>query len=229
MRLATTAVGVGLLLGCASSPRPPGSGVEADALDWTTVRTAAVEPAAEPAAPEYESAFEPAAPARWATLALAEDRHRERDQYLVGKMGMIMPEESDLDPGFIGNVAFGRYLNRLLAIEFEGGYAMPDPDASSADLFMVPMMVNARIGVPIAFLEVYGGAGLGTVYYKLEVGSFDEDGFLFAGDIFAGAEFVIRDRLSAGFELKYYITDQIDASDDHLSGLAAMVTVGWRL
>lgn len=201
----------GLLSGCAASPRArtaPATDLPAAAATATTAAlppTTMTEPYALPA--ETSTAF---------------------TNYFTVKGGAIIPAESDLDPGYLVNASFGQYLTRLISVEIEGGYMAPDPDATSADLFAVPLMVNGRVNVPIWIFEVYGGAGIGGMYYDLDVGAVDLDGWLIAGNAFLGADAALFDKLTLGLEAKYYITEEIDRADSNLDGLAVMATLGWR-
>jgi hypothetical protein len=92
-------------------------------------------------------------------------------------------------------------------------------------------MTNLRAGIPIGPIDVYGGVGLGTIYYdgKLDVGAItvSADGFLFAGDAFVGASITLKDKLSLGVEAKWYVTDDIGSFDSSLDGYALMATVGF--
>ena len=91
------------------------------------------------------------------------------------------------------NFAYGRYFTRLLAVEFEGGYLVLDPDFPSSDLYQIPLLVNARVNLPILFFEVYGGGGIGGMYYNLDIDPFiDSDGWLFTGDLFLGADIALH-------------------------------------
>jgi hypothetical protein len=249
LRIVTSLSVVGLLCGCAtptrtqaprSTEKAPSSFVAAPSLlegDWLppslaqytmdrdTDRAASTTPA-------FEGEL---TPLPWSYSAvplasyLAEDPPgREGENYMALKGGMFYPSESDLDPGAIFNVAYGRYFTRLISIEVEGGYIVPDVDAPSSDLFAIPLMLNGRVNIPLWILEVYGGLGIGYTYYDIEVGSFDDHDWLITGSAFLGANLVLADKLTGGLEVKYYVTDELDNTDLSLDAVAVMVTLGWR-
>ena len=95
-------------------------------------------------------------------------------------------------------------------------------------MYAVPVMANARFSVPVWLLEAYGGAGIGMMYYNVDGGALDGDGWLTAGNVFLGADITVFDRLSAGLELKYFITDQIRNSSINLDAFTLALTLGFR-
>jgi Outer membrane protein beta-barrel domain len=229
LRILTSASVVGLLLGCSAPLRPP--------MGYGDVNEQLASPSLDLASsPEPSPASDLTAPATpdfllmpaLATPALIDGRGASEGNYLTLKGGFLHPTEGNLDPGFITNAALGHSFNRFLAVEVEGGYAAPDPDSPADDLYLVPLMVNARVSVPIWLLEVYGGLGIGGMYYAFDQGVADTNGWLLAGNAFVGADVVLFDRLTAGLELKYYVTDKIRSTDDTLDSVAIMATLGWR-
>ena len=148
--------------------------------------------------------------------------------YATLKGGPLYPTENDIDPGFFVGGVYGQYLNEIFSMEFETGYAEADPDASGGDLFSIPMLLNARVTFPVWILDVYGGGGIGTTYYDFESNSLDVQGWLLAGDVFAGVEVPIRERMTAGLELKYHITEEMERIDERLDSFIVMATIGWR-
>src|SRR5262249_54975080 len=117
---------------------------------------------------------------------------------------------------------------RLFSLEIEGGYMAPDPDVSSVDLYAVPLMLNARVNLPLWLLEAYGGVGGGATYYNIDASSSHSDGWVWTGSAFLGANLVLFDRLTGGIEFKYYVTQDVRNTNDSLGGLAAMLTLGLR-
>lgn len=147
------------------------------------------------------------------------------------KGGYYGSSEDALDDGYIINVAWTNFLSKLFAVELEVGYL--DADGSDGgidtDVWSVPIMLNGRLNVPIWILEVYGGLGIGTLYYDAEMspGSSD-DGFLLGGNGFLGASINLADRIALGLEGKYYVTEDIDDFDEGLDAFALMLTLGWN-
>ncbi len=90
-------------------------------------------------------------------------------------------------------------------------------------------MANARVTVPLwSSVNLYGGGGVGAFYYDIEAISpiFDDDGWIFAGNLFFGADIDLSDTIFVGVEAKYYMTEELASGD--LDAFAAMVTFGVR-
>lgn len=149
------------------------------------------------------------------------------------KGGYYSAEDADeLDDGYIFNVSWMRYFTSILAIELEVGYF--DADGSDAgldaDVWGAPVMLNGRVNVPIWVLDVYGGLGVGGIYYDAEVSggaSAEDDGFLMGGNAFLGTSLNLAEAISLGLEAKYYVTEDIDDLDVALDAFALMLTVGF--
>lgn len=147
------------------------------------------------------------------------------------KAGAFFPEGDieDLDTGYYGELAYAYSVVPALAIEATAGYLDIDGEEMGiqAELWAVPVFVNARVQLDIWILEVAGGAGIGGVYVDYEVAGIGEDDFVGAWDAFLGAE-VGLGGFRLGAEAKYLGTE--DTKDDFsLEGLAAMVmlSIGW--
>jgi len=150
------------------------------------------------------------------------------------KGGYYSSEDADeLDDGYIVNASWMQFMSPNFALEFEFGYFNADGDDSGVegDVWGLPAMVNGRVNVPVGPLDLYGGAGLGNIYYDGEVDagivSIDADGWVFAGDAFLGATIDVGESLALGLEGKYYLTEEIDSLDVSLDSFALMVTLGF--
>jgi hypothetical protein len=242
-----------LMVGCASTTHRdvhPG-----DPLPWRvspeTEPTAGDAPVAPDPAPELAPAN--AAPATSLALAApppssfqhgapppssfqhgAPPPNRMHEMRYTLKAGHYSLDDADeLDNGYIISLAGLRYYNELLAVEVELGYFSADGDegSRSSDVWGIPFMTNLRANIPLGPFDVYGGVGLGTIYYEAEVDlgpiSAEADGFLIAGDAFFGATVTLRDKLTLGLEAKYYVTDEIGSLDTSLDAYAVMATVGF--
>jgi opacity protein-like surface antigen len=165
-----------------------------------------------------------------ASLPRYEDRRDDGgNNYLTAKLGEIYPSDSSLDSGWIVGAAYGRNFSRLFAIEVAASYFEPDTKfGQSADMYAVPLMLNARVNLPIWLLQIYGGLGIGGIYYNIDGSSLDGDGWLAAGNAFLGADITVFDKLSAGLEVRYFVTDKIRNSDVNLDGVALALTLGFR-
>jgi hypothetical protein len=146
------------------------------------------------------------------------------------KGGWYGTSDGDLDDGYIINGTFRRHLSSLFALEFEAGYF--EADGGSAGIIDkssgIPLMLNGRLNVPIWILEAYGGAGIGAFYHDVKLNSgASSDTWLFAGNAFLGADVILADKLTAGLELKYYVTEPA-ALGLSADALAAFLTLGLR-
>ncbi len=247
---------VALLAGCASSPLgPPANSPATDSSigdsfwptsgdvresghaavvqpwDSTSVETLALakEPFAEPP-PELSTLSSGSFLTIGSLPAVREPESDDsRRNYLSLKGGPLYPSDSEFSTGYIINAAYGTYFTRLFSLEFEAGYADPDLDVTpSADMYAVPLMVNGRVNLPLWFLQAYGGLGLGAMYYNVDDGGFDGDGWVGAGSAFLGGDITLFDRLSGGLEVKYYKTEELRNSDVSLDSVAVLLTVGFR-
>jgi hypothetical protein len=173
-----------------------------------------------------------AAPA--ATSAPALDEGLRASRFTI-KGGLYTAEDEDaLDDGYIFTVSWMRFFTEILALEFEAGYFNTDGEDSGVDAeaWGIPLMVNGRLNLPVWVVDLYGGLGVGTIYYDAEADagllSIDDDGFLLAGNAFLGGTINVADRVALGLEAKYYATDEIDDLDDaKLDAFALMLTLGF--
>jgi hypothetical protein len=135
--------------------------------------------------------------------------------YTIARLGTFVPQGdiSDLDEGVAGSVTFGNKVLPFLSVEGTVGYADADGQfgASQLDLRMVPLFVDARANVPIVFMDLFGGVGVGGVYADYEAsGLFSDSDFVAAAEAFVGVGFGVG-RLSVGAEARYLVTDETDA------------------
>jgi hypothetical protein len=149
--------------------------------------------------------------------------------YLQGRMGPLffLGDVDDLDTGLNVELSYGYQILELLSVELQTGTFWGEDDP--VDLWGVPISLNGKVTLPITFLELYGGAGIGGYYVNVDVGgSFDDDDddFVFGGQLFLGVG-VELGPVFVGGELKYIVTDEADIFRDsfNLEGLALMATV----
>jgi hypothetical protein len=231
-----------LMVGCASTTHrdvQPG-----DPLPWRVSPEAEPTAGVTPVAPDPAPELAPANAAPATSLVLAEPPpltfqrgapppNRMHETRYTLKAGNYSAEDADeLDSGYIINLSALRYNTEVLAVEVELGYFSADGDegSTSSDVWGIPFMTHLRANIPLGPFDVYGGVGLGTIYYEAEVDlgpiSAEADGFLIAGDAFFGATITLRDKLTLGLEAKYYVTDEIGSLDTSLDAFALMATVG---
>lgn len=157
-------------------------------------------------------------------------RPRERFSLKGGYLGST----DEFDDGFIINGAWMRPLSEMLASELEIGYL----DASGSnhgidrDVWAIPFMANARLNVPLGEkLELYGGLGLGWMYYNADADSpgisASGDGFLFAGDAYFGGDIRLGESFRLGLEGKYYATESNSDLGGDLNSYVVLLTLGF--
>lgn len=222
-----------LLAACATNPAVPTAlGASGDPLAGPHGTPSPVSPAPESAGWVWTDP----APERFpvdgleAMAFVPQRRGDSTNDYTMIKGGFYEPDSGSLDDGYIVNLAFGHYFTQFLALELEIGYL--NSEGSPASLIDTirgaPLMANARVSVPVWILEVYGGGGVGAIYYDIE-GVFsvlDTDGWLFAGNFFFGADLDLSDTIFLGVEAKYYLTEDLGSGD--LDALAVFATLGVR-
>ena len=184
-----------------------------------------------------------------ATLAFAEEASAN---YVVLKGGVYSPSLShDLDnfnggsttnldskTGFAGEVAVGRYLLPMLAVELGAGYfeskGSPAAEPGEARLKVVPVVATGKVLLPLGIFEPYGLFGIGAYVTKLHVsgniGSFQGSTKTTYG-LHAGAGFNINfsSNMFAGVEGKYLWADpSFGGQQVKLDGFIATADLGVR-
>jgi hypothetical protein len=148
--------------------------------------------------------------------------------YTIARLGTFVPQGdiSDLDEGAAGSVTFGNKVLPFLSVEGTVGYADADGQfgASQFDLQIVPLFVDARATLPIVFMDLFGGVGVGGVYADYEAsGVFSDSDFVAAYDAFLGIGFGVG-RLSVGAEARYLATEDTK-NDFAIEGVTASLFV----
>jgi hypothetical protein len=150
--------------------------------------------------------------------------------YISARLGPLwfLEDLEDFDVGFNGEIAVGNRIFSFLAVEFQSGYFWGEED-SDTELWGVPFVVNAKGILPLFFLEIYGGIGIGGYYINLDFPGGDDDDFVFGGNIFLGAGLDVGP-VGVGLEGKYILTEEFDTPgpDASFEGFALMayVTLG---
>ena len=234
-----------LLVGCASTTV---HSQHDRALDALVARTADVRPSN--AAPELDwspsTVFEVRA-AEPNALATSEPAALEQQQpprippppprplgRVTIKGGYYGANEDALDDGWIAGLSWMQFMSPNFATEFEIGYLdVEGKDGGiQTDLSGIPIMFNGRFNVPVGRFEVFGGGGLGTIYFDGEadgaVVDVSADGWLTAGDVFAGAALNLRNAMTLGIEWKHYFTDSDSDLDTGLDADAVLLTLGFN-
>ena len=167
--------------------------------------------------------------------AIAQAPPGQRRSGFTAKAGYYDPADGAFDDGSIVNLAWSQSVHEHFATEFEVGYLEADGSfpGGRTDLWGLPFMGNGRFNLLAGKIDIYGGLGIGTIYYDVEAASLfvsaSTDGWLLAGNAFAGASLDVGDKVSLGLEGKYYVTEDIGNTDLDLDGFAVMLTLSLRM
>jgi hypothetical protein len=165
----------------------------------------------------------------------ADNDGKSYSAFRIGPLFFIDDLE-DLGTGFTIEGAFGFRPISLLAIEIQSGYFRGEDDSGSSqgDVWGIPLLVNAKLTIPILILEIYGGLGVGGYYIHSHADAGpvddDEDDFVFGGNAFVGVG-VSLGPVMVGVEGKYILTTDVDGPFDTnftFEGFAAMAVVELR-
>ncbi|OGW34270.1 MAG: hypothetical protein A2010_00125 [Nitrospirae bacterium GWD2_57_9] len=118
--------------------------------------------------------------------ALAETASQKNPSYTVFKGGYYYPSErirldefsgTDFDrkKGIAGEIGFGHHYGPVFGTEFGVGYLenrrFPGTGSGRTRLEAIPVLLSARLFLPLGPLEPYGEIGVGAYFSKLEIES----------------------------------------------------------
>jgi opacity protein-like surface antigen len=183
--------------------------------------------------------------------AMAEDTGTR--QYVSLKLGAYFPmhdDTEDFDPGFNGEIYYGRYFRNNYAAELGMGFFKSDGEVTTATgsldatLDVIDFAYTFKWVVPVGKLELFVGPGIGLYFAKsnftvssgtvtTNVESDWNTGF--GLHVLAGMNYDFRADWFLGLEGKYIfvktkdsIIPQGDAFGSHLDGVVASAVLGWR-
>ena len=165
--------------------------------------------------------------------------------YVEVKGGLFKPTGSDLSSyttGFNGEIAFGHYFTKNLAMELSAGYFHSSANEvyyympEKVTLDVVPLTVALKAALPVNNFELYAIGGLGAYIVHSEVeGSYayaayddKETRAVFGGFLGLGANLNITKNMFLGIEGKYFYTTRVNAIDYDLYGIQATLNMGFR-
>ena len=132
--------------------------------------------------------------------------------YAVLKLGGFLPESSDLgnqsaQAGFAGQLGFGYYVNPYFAVEAGFGYFETKGTVSNVNRTFSawPLEVSGRLVLPVAFVEPYLMAGVGSYWTRAEIGSVGKDSVEFGYFGGGGLNFNLGKSYFIGAEAKYLV------------------------
>lgn len=174
--------------------------------------------------------------------------------YLIMKGGIYAPQNEKLynfDTGFNGELAFGRYFNKNLALEIASGYFKTRATQSAASEFasaeatldfnLVPLTGALRAIIPLGSFELYGLGGGGAYFLWTDSrvstnnrSSSSSDKYnqtLAGGFLGAGATIKVSPTVFIGLEGKYLWTTNLTLdnleTDINLNGIQATLNLGF--
>jgi len=174
--------------------------------------------------------------------------------YLVLKGGIYSPQNDKLDKfdtGFNGELAFGHYFNRNLALEIASGYfetratknARSEISSAEAklDINVVPLTIALKGIIPLDIWELYGIGGGGAYFLwtdsKISTdsrSSSSSDKYnqtLGGGFLGVGASVKVSPTVFLGLEGKYLWTSALTVknidTDTNLNGFIATFNLGF--
>jgi outer membrane protein W len=173
--------------------------------------------------------------------------------YFVFKGGIYDPDSNDLkgfDTGFNGELAFGHYFTRNLAVELGVGYFQTSNKESvfvpgfgefedKADLDVLPLTVALKGIIPVDKFELYGIGGIGAYIVWAEErlntpfgrARFSDTDTVFGGFLGAGVNYNVTPSVYLGLEGKYLWTSKVDMkyeTEFKLDGWIATFNLGFR-
>ena len=154
--------------------------------------------------------------------------------YLIGKVGAYLPDESNVNTGFNGEIGFGFNLvpkPGLLAIEGTTGYF----NASQSSYYMgggyqnymkfqadvVPLAVSLKAGIEARPFTFYVGGGFDLLFASMEAKyrslyygrySDSDNDTVLGGHVMAGVTIDINPQMFIGAEVKYLATQDVSMS-----------------
>lgn len=182
------------------------------------------------------------------SIVQAEPASGKNPDYFVFKGGYYYPSErirldefSDTDfdrrKGFNGEVAVGHYYVPLFGTELGIGYfesrRFPGVGPGRTRVEAVPILLSARLYLPLGPIEPYGEVGIGAYFSKLEIQStlgtstFREVDFgPHAG---VGVNINFTDTFYVGVEGRYRkVEPEFDSRSVRLDGYTATANIGFR-
>lgn len=187
-----------------------------------------------------------------ASFSLAADGGEKPANYLAVKGGIYSPSDefelrqlpgdstvSRLDNkiGFAGEVAMGRYIMPALAMELGAGYFESKGSGEAvagqdARLRVVPVVITAKVLLPLGPVEPYGEVGVGGYFSKVRDFKIDEHTntkAMFGIHAGAGINLNVTDAFFLGLEGRYIWTDDSwGSADAELDGFITTANLGFR-
>lgn len=157
-------------------------------------------------------------------------RVTELGPYVTLKGGGYFPETGDLenfDNAFYGEVAVGGRIHPIFGLELGVGWF--ETEDTGQEVQVVPIMLNAKVPIPLGPVNPYVLGGIGGYWVDLEVGPESEDDFTYGFQAGAGIDFEVTPMTFLGVEGKYIWTEpELGNTDVEVSGFVVTGNVGFR-
>jgi len=177
------------------------------------------------------------------------------DSYLIGKVGAYIPDASEVNTGFNGEIGYGfnmvprpgllaiegtiGYFNADQTVYFGGGYR----DRMKFQADVMPLAVSLKAGIEARPFTFYVGGGFDLLFASMEAKyrssyygrySDTDDDVVWGAHVMAGATVDINPHMFIGAEVKYLTTQDVSMSlyggdlSGNLNGVTISGVFGFR-
>lgn len=169
--------------------------------------------------------------------------------YVTLKAGIYSPQSNELDgfdEGFNGEIAFGHYFHRNVAIEIDIGYLETESKSSGVNpiignfakenkITAIPVTLTGKLVYPSNKLELFAELGIGAYFVDMTstvtgIYSIDENDTTFGFLLGLGFNYDITETIFFGLEGKYFWAnprfDTLGSPD--IDGIVATANLGFR-
>lgn len=169
----------------------------------------------------------------------AEQLSYEQLSYVTFKAGIYSPQSNELDgfdEGFNGEIAFGRYFNRNVAIEMNIGYFETENLTTTEDkITAIPLTLMGKLIYPRDKSEIFAELGFGAYFADITstvtgIYSIDEDDTTFGFLVGLGFNADITETVFFGLEGKYsWANPRFDSLGSvDIEGIQVTANIGFR-
>jgi opacity protein-like surface antigen len=182
----------------------------------------------------------------------AEQLSYEQLNYVTLKAGVYSPQSNELngfDEGFNGEIAFGHYFHRNVAIEIDIGYLETERTTGGVDQIKdtvkaVPALLTGKLIYPSDKLELFVELGIGAYFVEVtstkwtassgNYVSVDGEDTTFGVRLGLGLNYDITPSIFLGLEGKYFWADADvglafePGSSLDLDGIVVTANIGFR-
>lgn len=150
-------------------------------------------------------------------IAIKGGIHSPSSEFDLGNINVEETFDAESSTGFAGELAFGRYFSPSFALELGVGYFRSNgtvEDGTSAqhelDFNVIPVLVSAKVFVPVGHVFPYGEVGVGAYFSEFDVSdnaNTFEGTSTFGVHAGAGVNVDVSSRVFVGLETRYVWND----------------------